>query len=263
MSIAHEEHNGLANKPHVGGQLATGQHLLNELSLNIPLPIQNTCLHSVLLTTTESHTKNCVSLKNTHPPIEDSISSIFQKNVKPLKQYVSRFFSCTHDVEDVLQDVFIRVIEAERTTPIQMPRAFIYKVAKHLALNEKSKARNTRNIFLEDDEFENITDSMDLEDLIEQEQRFEHFCNSVNKLPPQCKKVFIMKKVHGLSNSEIARQLNISVGTVDKHLAKGLIDCKNDLQRMGHLFPGTNKTLNKPGLTTINTKRSVTELDYI
>ena len=205
-------------------------------------------------------------------PIKESMSSIFQKNAKPLKHYISRFFSSSHDVEDVLHDVFIRVMEAERYMPIEMPKAFIYKVAKHLALNEKSKACNTLNTFMEAEEFEKISTSIELEDLIEQEQRFEHFCTSVNKLPPQCKKVFIMKKVHGLSNGDIAQQLNISIGTVDKHLATGLIDCKNDLQRMGHLQEVRHKNIavNEYQKTTsdsyviaaVNKNNVMADLDY-
>lgn len=201
--------------------------------------------------------------------LKEPIGSVFQRNLKPLKLYMSRFFSSSHDVEDVLQDVFIRIVEAERTTPIAMPKAFIYKVARNLALNEKSRASNLLNIVLEDDELERIAVSITLEDMIEQEQRFEHFCSSVNKLPPQCKKVFIMKKVHGLSNIDIAQQLNISVGTVDKHLAKGLIDCKNDLQRMGHLFAEsrekTSTSISMSDALSIsknNLQKAITDLDY-
>ncbi len=198
-------------------------------------------------------------------PLKESIGHVFQKNMTPLKHYVSRFFSSSHDVEDVLQDVFIRVVEAEQKNYIDMPKAFIYKVAKNLALNEKSKASQQLQSFIEPDELEKITAGIALEDLIEQEQRFEHFCSSVNKLPPQCKKVFIMKKVHGLANSEIAQQLNISVGTVDKHLAKGLITCRNDLQRLGHSFSVQSDTPVKSDKVVVNKitiKNAIHEADY-
>lgn len=198
-------------------------------------------------------------------PLKESIGNVFQKNITPLKHYVSRFFSSSHDVEDVLQDVFIRVVEAEQKNHIDMPKAFIYKVAKNLALNEKSKASQQLQSFIEPDELEKITAGIALEDLIEQEQRFEHFCSSVNKLPPQCKKVFIMKKVHGLANSEIALQLNISVGTVDKHLAKGLITCRNDLQQLGHSFAvQSDKSVktDKVVVSNITIKNTIQEADY-
>lgn len=169
-------------------------------------------------------------------PAKDSIGSIFLHNVKALKGYLKRFFGNSQDVDDLLQDVYLRIAEAEKKEEITAPKAFIYKVARNIALNEKSRAHNKLNESMDDEVLAQLLDSLSLEDSFEQQQRFEHFCVAINKLPPQCRKVFILKKIHGLPNSAIAEQLNIAVSTVDKHLAKGLIDCKNELQKMGHII---------------------------
>lgn len=169
-------------------------------------------------------------------PAKDSIGHIFQHNIKALKGYLKRFFSNSQDLDDLLQDVYLRVAEAEQKAEITAPKAFIYKVAKNLALNEKSRARHKLTAAMDDEVLAQLLDSLSMEDSFEQQQRFEHFCRAINKLPPQCKKVFILKKIQGLSNTAIAEQLNITLSTVDKHLAKGLIDCRNELQKMGHLI---------------------------
>jgi RNA polymerase sigma factor (sigma-70 family) len=194
----------------------------------------------VLMSITQEERNSSKRPDKTATP-DESIGTVFQNNIKPLKHYVSRFFGNSHDIEDLLQDVYIRVVEAEKVTRITTPKAFIYKVARNLALNEKSRARQKHCSAINDDELAQIIDELSLEDNIEQEQRFIHFCSSVNKLPPQCRKVFIMKKVYGLANNDIAKELDISVSTVDKHLAKALITCRNDLQKMGHFIAPAGK----------------------
>jgi RNA polymerase sigma-70 factor (ECF subfamily) len=50
----------------------------------------------------------------------------------------------------------------------------------------------------------------------------------VNGLPPKCRDVFVLRMIEGLSQFEIAERLGISVSTVEKHLARGLRQCKRD-----------------------------------
>ncbi len=44
--------------------------------------------------------------------------------------------------------------------------------------------------------------------------------------PTQCRRVFVLKKIYGLSQEEIAAELGIAQSTVEKHIAKGLLLCR-------------------------------------
>ena len=48
---------------------------------------------------------------------------------------------------------------------------------------------------------------------------------AVARLPTRCRQVFTLRKVYGLSQKEIAAELNISENTVEQHLAKGMRLC--------------------------------------
>ena len=65
--------------------------------------------------------------------------------------------------------------------------------------------------------------SMALEDEVTSKERFLFFCRVTNELSPQVKKCFILKKVYGLSQKEIAVKMSLSESTVEKHIAKGLL----------------------------------------
>ena len=102
--------------------------------------------------------------------------------------------------------------------------------------------------YIEDFEELYVLDSaVSLDNQIEQETRFVLFCDAVKLLPPQCRSVFVLKKVYGFSSKEIARRLGINISTVDKHLAKGMVICRNHLERKGYSFtrkiPVTKKVI--------------------
>ena len=67
--------------------------------------------------------------------------------------------------------------------------------------------------------------SQNFEDEFESKERFLVFVQATNQLATAVRKCFILKKVYGLSQKEIAKYLHISESTVEKHVAKGLFKC--------------------------------------
>jgi RNA polymerase sigma-70 factor (ECF subfamily) len=75
------------------------------------------------------------------------------------------------------------------------------------------------------------------EDQIDSRRRFESFCTAVDRLPPLCRRVFVLRKVYKLSHTEIAEVLGVSHSTIEKHVAKGLLRCRDYLREHGMLEP--------------------------
>jgi len=65
-----------------------------------------------------------------------------------------------------------------------------------------------------------------VEDVVDSRERIRLLARAIAALPPQCAKVFILRKMQGLSQKEIAARLNISVRTVENHVALGLSRCR-------------------------------------
>jgi RNA polymerase sigma factor (sigma-70 family) len=140
-----------------------------------------------------------------------------------------------HDIEDIVQETFVRTFEASGKSTIRHPRSFMLRTARNLAINYVKRADNRFTETVEDfpaSDVHLVTEP--LESVYEAKEKFLMFCRVVRRLPLQCRRAFILKKVYGLSQKEIATYLGINESTVEKHIAKGLLICANamrDLER--------------------------------
>jgi RNA polymerase sigma-70 factor (ECF subfamily) len=76
--------------------------------------------------------------------------------------------------------------------------------------------------------------------------RFESFCAAVDRLPPLCRRVFVLRKVYRLSHDEIAEVLGVSHSTIEKHVAKGLLRCRDYLHEIGLMDASDANTRSAP-----------------
>ena len=159
----------------------------------------------------------------------------FLENESGIRRFLSRRVRRPQDVDDLTQETFLRAYAAEGEQDVAAPRAYLYRVAKNLALNEKVRHANTRTSSLEDEaQPPQDVQAPSGEAHVYGRQKLALFAEAVDTLPPQCREVFLLRKVHGLSQKEVARRLGVSEGTVEKHVAAGLVKCAQYLRQRGY-----------------------------
>jgi RNA polymerase sigma-70 factor (ECF subfamily) len=126
---------------------------------------------------------------------------------------------------------------------IDSPRALLYRVAHNLAVERARRQISRATDSVADLELLGVsTMEAPPDDQIDARRRFEAFCAAVDRLPPLCRRVFVLRKVYKLSHAEIAEILHVSHSTIEKHVAKGLLRCRDYLKDQGMLEsrdPGT------------------------
>jgi RNA polymerase sigma factor (sigma-70 family) len=161
------------------------------------------------------------------PPGRSTIITTFVGLESLLKKYLRRYLIRQQDIEDVVQDVFVRAYESEKKQEIRSPKSYLFRTAKHIALNELTRKSHQLMVYMGDMSDLDVIDSkLSGDDALVMEQRLTALNKVIANLPPQCQRVLVMRKIYGFSHKEVAKELNISVKTVEKHLTKGLQRCQ-------------------------------------
>ncbi|MFA7554857.1 MAG: RNA polymerase sigma factor [Spongiibacteraceae bacterium] len=159
---------------------------------------------------------------------EDNLG-IFQtylNHILPLKRFVTRLLSNPKDVEDVLQETFLRAYAAEKKKNIQQPKSYLFRVSRNVVLSHLREKTRKPTDYLEDFQDSSvIMTSCSTEDEASALQIVGIHCEAVASLAPKCRKIYLMRKAYGMSYKDIARALNITVSTVETHLERGLAQC--------------------------------------
>jgi RNA polymerase sigma-70 factor (ECF subfamily) len=165
-----------------------------------------------------------------------TILETYLENELALKRFLRRFIKSREGADDLAQEAFLRAFAAESGRAIISPKAFLFKVAKNLALNELARQSSATTEPLGDFEGQEVLEDSSqaaVDDAVDGRERIRVLARAIAALPPQCAKVFVLRKMQGLSQKEIAARLNISVRTVENHVALGLVRCKAYMRAHG------------------------------
>ncbi|MBP7140947.1 MAG: sigma-70 family RNA polymerase sigma factor [Opitutaceae bacterium] len=134
--------------------------------------------------------------------------------------------------DDILQDAYVRVLQAHEKGPMQSPKAFLYAVARNLALDQVRRRHVAgENDPARVDELNLLDETIDVSETVARNQELEILTQAIQTLPDRCRRIFTLRKVYGMSQSDIARQLGLSEHTVSAQLTIGLHKCTDYMRR--------------------------------
>jgi RNA polymerase sigma-70 factor (ECF subfamily) len=135
-------------------------------------------------------------------------------------------FSILHSsefAEEAVNDVFLNIWQKRsRLKTIDNLTNYLYISTKNTAFNYLSKFRKERNTTLDEVLVRFEVDELTPETAFFTSEVRTEIEQAINQLPPKTKLVFQMAKVEGLKYKEIAEVLNISVNTIDNHIATAI-----------------------------------------
>jgi RNA polymerase sigma-70 factor (ECF subfamily) len=165
------------------------------------------------------------------------LNQIFRHR-EALYRYLRKFTSGAEDIEDLVQETYVRVYSMPDYEAVDSPRALLFRIAHNMAVERARRRKAQATDSVGDLEAITVYSSDAPADVqIDDRRRFESFCAAVDQLPPLCRRVFVLRKVYRLSHDEIAEVLGVSHSTIEKHVAKGLVRCRDYLRNAGLLEP--------------------------
>lgn len=152
--------------------------------------------------------------------VQNRAIAAYLRSYAQLKALVARRVGCSSAAADIVQDTYVRL--AERAgAEIVNPEGYVRRAAGNLAIDWQRRQANSVIAAIAVPEHV-ACDEPSVEHQLDQRARLRRVIELAGELPPRCREVFVLRKLEGLHQDEIAEQLKISPNMVQKHLRKAL-----------------------------------------
>jgi RNA polymerase sigma-70 factor (family 1) len=170
---------------------------------------------------------------------EQAFAVLYNRYHVKLSQFLTKFTATDPSKgADILQEAFLRLwLNRDRIPEINNFQSWIYKVVSNEGLTFLRKEVHSHNKTLR---LKELYDSDQMESVhIPRLMEFDELKNviqqSINKMPDQRRKIYLLSREQGLTSAEIAAHLNISPNTVYNTLTTALKQIRQDLSDNGYL----------------------------
>lgn len=151
----------------------------------------------------------------------------FLRNILPhepaLRSWLMRRYPLGLEVEDIIQEAYAILADLDRVDGILYPRAYLFQVARSVITKHVRRARVVSIHAVEDvAQFEHADDRPSPEQVAIDRDELGRVARAISAMPSKTQQAFILRRVDGLSQREIAARMAISENTVEKHISRGL-----------------------------------------
>lgn len=168
--------------------------------------------------------------QDSNPARDPELSEWFARHVQPhesmLRAWLRSRFKSETDIDDVVQESYLRLLRARERGEVTSPKAFLFAVARNLALDRlRHREVVPTEPLAESEGLAVLDEGGHAPELIAHNQELELLTEAIQSLPDRCRRIFTLRKVYGLSQAEIAAQLGVSENTVSAQLTIGVKKC--------------------------------------
>jgi len=169
---------------------------------------------------------------------DQRISDVVRREQSRLRDFIGRRVPDPLDAEDVLQDVFYKLVEANRLLmPIEHVTGWLFRVARNRItdLFRKKKPENFGDIADENDELLPLEDLLPSpnagpEALYARSVLLDELELAIDELPDEQREVFIAHELDGRSFKEIADETGVNVNTLLSRKRYAVLHLRERLQ---------------------------------
>ena len=143
-----------------------------------------------------------------------TLESLYGAHHGWLKSWLTRKLQSAFDADDIAQDTFLRVMGSGSLSTIRDPRSFLCTLAKRVMVDLfRRNALEKAYLAPSPEERESQLETLQLID------------SMLDGLSGKTREAFLLSQLDGLTYSEIALKLGVSVSSVKKYMAKAIEHC--------------------------------------
>lgn len=159
------------------------------------------------------------------------LADIFVTHRSQLCHVATKILGSRERAEDVVQDAYLKVMEADTVFIVKQPAAYIFRVVRNLAIDHYRRAALESSVFALEEEGHSVLSYAELPETISiNRQQLDLVVRALDQLPERTRKVFELYRMNGLTQREIAKMLDVSPTLVNFMIRDALDHCRNALE---------------------------------
>jgi len=140
-----------------------------------------------------------------------------------VRAWLRRWTGRAQDIDDVIQEAYSRLASLDSVAHIGSGRAYLFQTSRNIVLEQVRRSKIIR--------IDNVTDigalsivdeAPPLDRVVAGARELQRVEQLIDQLPLKCRRVFVLRRIHGVSQREIAGMFGISESAVEKLAMRGL-----------------------------------------
>ncbi|MEX2615141.1 MAG: RNA polymerase sigma factor [Alphaproteobacteria bacterium] len=163
-----------------------------------------------------------------------AVEELYLRHHAALRRFLARMLRCEETAAEVAQEAWLRLIRLAPGRTVDEPRAYLFQVAANAARDRMARDRTSTSV-IDGGPVPEVAPCAepDAETAAIARERLSLLADAVDELTPRCREVFLMSRLDGLTNGEIAARLGISRNMVEKHIIRAMLHCRRRLDAAG------------------------------
>lgn len=150
------------------------------------------------------------------------IGDLLAASQRRLRAYVGRRVAVRADAEDILQEVFARVLHRARQVGLINPLAYAFRVADNLI---RDRGRGRLQVVEADEDF--ACGGARPDQMVEAREGLAAYELALSAMSPMRREVFVRRRLQDEPYEQIAEALGVSVEAVQKHYSRAAIELRS------------------------------------
>jgi len=159
------------------------------------------------------------------------VGRLFHNHRADVSSYLIRMLRDPDLADDLTQETFLRLCVTLDGRRPENGRAFLCRIARNIAIDHLRLIRRRGTDMPGDQVLQAIADPRPTqENILIDRERLRVFLRALADLPETTRRIFVLHRVEGLKYREVARRMELSESSVQKHLARALLEVTRRLR---------------------------------
>lgn len=160
-----------------------------------------------------------------NPLHQESVAELVREHNRALHAFLMTRVRDPHEAREVAQEAYVRMLQLAQPGAVSFLRAYLFKTAANIAL-DRARERSNRARLLEAQPRGTTIDELSPDRRVLGAEELTIFKDALLELSPKCRRAFLLCRLEGLNDVQVAAELGIKPRMVRHYLVQAGVYCQ-------------------------------------